>query len=55
MKELRFHGRREPRYDRVAPFVAAQKALSAVFRTSQRFGVAHLIDILRGHFGGPGA
>jgi ATP-dependent DNA helicase RecQ len=28
--------------------VAAQKALSAVFRTGQRFGVGHLIDVLRG-------
>lgn len=28
--------------------VAAQKALSAVFRTGQRFGVAHLIDVLLG-------
>ncbi|WP_242112967.1 DNA helicase RecQ [Luteimonas aquatica] len=28
--------------------VAAQKALSCVFRTGQRFGAAHLIDVLRG-------
>jgi ATP-dependent DNA helicase RecQ len=28
--------------------VAAQKALSCVFRTGQRFGVAHLIDVLLG-------
>ncbi len=28
--------------------IAAQKALSAVYRTGQRFGVAHLIDVLRG-------
>jgi ATP-dependent DNA helicase RecQ len=28
--------------------VAAQKALSAVVRTDQRFGVGHLIDVLRG-------
>jgi ATP-dependent DNA helicase RecQ len=28
--------------------VTAQKALSAVFRTGQRFGVAHLVDVLRG-------
>tara|TARA_R110002110_G_scaffold91264_2_gene237421 strand:+ start:35719 stop:37518 length:1800 start_codon:yes stop_codon:yes gene_type:complete len=27
---------------------AAQMALSAVYRTGQRFGVAHLIDVLRG-------
>ncbi|WP_147653631.1 DNA helicase RecQ [Vulcaniibacterium gelatinicum] len=28
--------------------VAAQKALSCVWRTGQRFGAAHLIDVLRG-------
>ena len=28
--------------------VAAQKAMSCVFRTGQRFGAAHLIDVLRG-------
>lgn len=28
--------------------LAAQKALSAIFRTGQRFGVGHLIDLLRG-------
>ncbi|MEO5354295.1 MAG: DNA helicase RecQ [Magnetococcus sp. XQGC-1] len=28
--------------------VAAQKALSCVFRTGQRFGVAHLVDVLLG-------
>lgn len=28
--------------------VAAQKALSAVFRSGQRFGAGHLIDLLRG-------
>ena len=28
--------------------VAVQKALSCVFRTGQRFGVMHLIDVLRG-------
>lgn len=28
--------------------VEAQKALSCVFRTGQRFGVTHLIDVLRG-------
>jgi len=28
--------------------VAAQKALSAIYRTGQRFGVVHLIDVLRG-------
>ncbi|MGD9843226.1 MAG: DNA helicase RecQ [Steroidobacteraceae bacterium] len=28
--------------------VAAQKALSAIYRTEQRFGVVHLIDVLRG-------
>ncbi|TAK38307.1 MAG: DNA helicase RecQ [Lysobacteraceae bacterium] len=28
--------------------VAAQKSLSCVFRTGQRFGAAHLVDILRG-------
>jgi ATP-dependent DNA helicase RecQ len=29
--------------------IAAQKALSAVFRTGQRFGVAHLVDLLIGN------
>ena len=28
--------------------IAAQKALSAVYRTGQRFGAKHLIDVLRG-------
>ena len=28
--------------------VAAQKALSCVYRTGQRFGAAHLVDVLRG-------
>ena len=31
--------------------VAAQKALSCVIRTGQRFGVGHLIDVLRGDGG----
>jgi ATP-dependent DNA helicase RecQ len=31
--------------------VAAQKALSCVYRTGQRFGAAHLTDILVGHAG----
>ena len=30
---------------------ATRKALSAVFRTGQRFGAAHLIDVLRGKLG----
>jgi ATP-dependent DNA helicase RecQ len=29
--------------------IAAQKALSCVYRTGQRFGAAHLIDVLLGH------
>ncbi|HOA93665.1 MAG TPA: RQC domain-containing protein, partial [Quisquiliibacterium sp.] len=28
---------------------AARKALSCIYRTGQRFGVGHLIDVLRGH------
>ncbi len=31
--------------------LAAQKALSCVYRTGQRFGVAHLIEVLRGGAG----
>jgi ATP-dependent DNA helicase RecQ len=31
--------------------VAAQKALSAIYRTGQRFGAVHLIDVLRGKSG----
>jgi ATP-dependent DNA helicase RecQ len=29
--------------------VDAQKALSTVYRTGQRFGIGHVIDVLRGH------
>jgi ATP-dependent DNA helicase RecQ len=29
--------------------VDAQKALSAIYRTGQRFGIGHVIDVLRGH------
>ena len=29
--------------------IDAQKALSAVYRTGQRFGIGHVIDVLRGH------
>jgi len=28
--------------------VAARKALSAIYRTGQRFGAVHVIDVLRG-------
>jgi ATP-dependent DNA helicase RecQ len=31
--------------------VSAQKALSAIYRTGQRFGAVHLIDVLRGKRG----
>ncbi len=31
--------------------VAAQKALSAIYRTGQRFGAVHVIDVLRGKSG----
>jgi len=29
--------------------IDAQKALSAVYRTGERFGIGHVIDVLRGH------
>ena len=29
--------------------VAAQKAMSCIYRTGQRFGVSHLVDVLLGH------
>ena len=29
--------------------IAAQKLLSAIYRTGQRFGAGHVIDVLRGH------
>jgi ATP-dependent DNA helicase RecQ len=35
-------------FDATAP---AQKALSAIYRTGQRFGAVHLIDVLRGKAG----
>ena len=31
--------------------LAAQKALSAIYRTGQRFGAVHVIDVLRGKAG----